>query len=163
MEINSKHAVVSYAPYHLYMMFTDMRNFLRVIPEDKKEGVEADFDTLSATVQGYHIGVKVRERAPYSKVVIEDDGAPFHFVVTIACDTSDSDPNKTDFHIDVDADLNFMMKMLIGGKIKEALDKIVDSLAAISEGRMPDGIDPSMFPDGYNPFGGNPNDGTWTA
>ena len=45
----------------------------------------------------------------------------------------------------LDADLNFMMKALLGGKIKEALDKVVDALVAMSEGRMPEGVDPSMF------------------
>ena len=34
---------------------------------------------------------------------------------------------------------------LLGGKIKEALDKVVDALVAMSEGRMPEGVDPSMF------------------
>ena len=30
-------------------------------------------------------------------------------------------------------------------QIKEALDKIVDALVAMSEGRMPEGMDPSML------------------
>ena len=38
-----------------------------------------------------------------------------------------------------------MMKMMIGGKIREALDKIVDSLVDISNGVMPEGFDPSNF------------------
>ena len=44
-----------------------------------------------------------------------------------------------------------MMKTLLGGKIKDALDKIVDSLVAMSEGRMPEGFDPSMYPEGFDP------------
>ena len=39
-----------------------------------------------------------------------------------------------------------MMKTILGGKLKEALDKVVDALVAMSEGRMPEGIDPSMMP-----------------
>ena len=38
-----------------------------------------------------------------------------------------------------------MMKTLLGSKLKEGLDKIVDGLVAMSEGRMPEGVDPSMF------------------
>ena len=34
-----------------------------------------------------------------------------------------------------------MMKMMLGGKIREAMNKMVDGLVAMSEGRMPDGID----------------------
>ena len=56
-----------------------------------------------------------------------------------------NDQNATDFHIDAQADLNFMMRTMLGKKIQEGLDKIADSLAALSEGRMPEGMDPSMF------------------
>ena len=144
VEINSKRAVVSKAPYELYMLFVDMRNFVQMLPEDKKEGIEADFDSLHATVQGFSFGVKVKDRVPYSKVVYEDDGAPFKFTITLHFDPA-TDPYKTDFQICLDADLNFMMKTLLGSKLKEGLDKIVDGLVAMSEGRMPEGVDPSMF------------------
>ena len=144
VEINSKRAVVSKAPYELYMMFVDMRNFVQMLPEDKKQGVEADFDSLHATVQGFPIGIKVNDRVPYSKIVYEDDGAPFQFKMTLHFDPA-SDPYKTDFQICLDADLNFMMKTLLGSKLKEGLDKVVDGLVAMSEGRMPEGVDPSMF------------------
>ena len=62
-----------------------------------------------------------------------------------------SDPYKTDFGIVLDADLNFMMKALLGSKIKDALDKAVDAMVAMSEGRMPEGVDPSMYPEGFDP------------
>ncbi len=148
---NSKHAVVKRAPYELYMAFADMRNFLNMLPEDKKQGVEADYDTISATVQGFTIGVKVYERVPYSKISLIDNGAPFGFKVDICFDSNGGAQNETDFHIDVEADLNFMMKMMIGSKIQQALDKVVDGLAAVSEGKMPEGIDPSMMPEGFDP------------
>jgi hypothetical protein len=43
-----------------------------------------------------------------------------------------------------------MMKTLLGSKLQDALDKIVDAIAAMSEGRVPEGIDPSMYPEGFN-------------
>ena len=145
----SKHGIVSRPPYELYMAFTDMRNFKQIVPEQYKEGVVADFDTINATVQGFSIGVKVHERSPYTKIVLVDYGAPFGFQIVMNFDDPGI-PGKTDFHIEVSADLNMMMKMMLGSKIREALDKIVDSMVAISEGRMPEGIDPSMFKD--SPF-----------
>ena len=144
VEISSKKGVVSKAPYELYMTFVDMRNFVQFLPEDKKEGVTADYDTIHAQVQGFNIGVKVVERVPYSRIEYADDGAPFQFRLKLHFDPA-TDPYKTDFQIVVDAELNFMMKTLLGGKIKEALDKIVDALVAMSEGRMPEGMDPSML------------------
>ena len=148
VEIKSKRALVSKAPYELYMGFTDMRNFIQLLPEDKKEGVVADYDSLKATVQGFTIGVKIVDRTPYSKIEFADDGAPLSFRLTMHFDAS-SDPYKTDFQIVLNADLNFMMKTLLGSKLQDALDKIVDGLVAVSEGRMPEGIDPSMYPGGF--------------
>ena len=144
VEIKSKRAVVSKAPYELYMLFVDMRNFIQMLPEDTKQGVEADYDSIHATVQGFNIGVKVCDRVPYSKIVYQDDGAPFNFNMAFHFDPA-SDPYKTAFQICLDADLNFMMKTLLGSKLQEGLDKIVDGLVAMSEGRMPEGVDPSMF------------------
>lgn len=148
VEIKSKRAVVSKAPYELYMGFTDMRNFVQLLPEDKKADVTADYDSLHASVQGFPIGVKVAERTPYSKIEFADDGAPFRFRLKMMFDPS-TDPYKTDFQIVLDADLNFMMKTLLGSKLQDALNKVVDGLVAVSEGRMPEGIDPSMYPQGF--------------
>lgn len=145
VEIKSKKAVVSKAPYELYMLFVDMRNFVNFLPEDKKQGVTADYDSIHAEVQGFNIGLKVVERVPYSRIVFQDDGAPFTFELALFFDPA-SDPYKTDFQIILEAELNFMMKTILGGKLKEALDKVVDALVAMSEGRMPEGFDPSMMP-----------------
>ena len=136
---SSKHGIVSRPQAELYMAFTDMRNFLAMIPDDKKQGVTADFDTISATVQGFTIGVKVTRREPYDYIELQDNGAPFKFMVSMHFDRTD-DPCKCDFHIDLLADLNLMMKMMIGGKLQEGLDKIVDGLVAVSEGRRPEGM-----------------------
>ena len=126
-QYSSKHGIVPRPQAELYIAFTDMRSFLAMLPEDKKEGVTADFDTISATVQGFTIGVKVTRREPYNYIELQDNGAPFHFMVSLHFDQAD-DPGKTDFHIDLLADLNLMMKMMIGNKLQEALYKVVYGL-----------------------------------
>lgn len=149
VQIKSKRAVVSKAPYELYMVFTDMSNFVRFLPEERKADVTADYDSLHATVQGFNIGVRISSRTPYSRIDFADDGAPFKFTLSMHFEQA-SDPYKTDYQICLDADLNFMMKTLLGSKLQDALDKVVDAIAAMSEGRVPEGIDPSMYPEGFN-------------
>lgn len=146
-QYSSKHGIVSRPPYELYMSFCDMRNFLQMLPADKKQGVTADFDSIDATVQGFHIGVRVKTRVPYSRIEVEDSDAPFHFTVALHFDAA-LDPGKTDFHIEVSAEMNLMLKMVLGSKVQGALDKLVDGLVDVSEGRMPEGFDPSQFPGG---------------
>ena len=150
VDIKSKKGIVSKAPHERYMVFTDMRNFLHFLPEDKKEGVVADYDSIHATVQGFNIGIKVIDRVPYSKLQFQDDGAPFSFLLGLHFNPA-SDPYKTEFQITLEADLNFMMKMILGSKLQTGLDQVVDSLVAMSEGRIPEGIDPSMYPEGFDP------------
>jgi len=143
-DYKSKHGIVSKSPFELYMAFVDMRNFVQMLPEDKKDSVTADYDTLSVTVQGFSIGARVVRRQPYSRIEFEDNGAPFNFHVNLFFDAT-TDPGKTEFYIEASADLNLMMKVMLGGKIREALDKVVDSMVDISEGRMPEGVDPDIL------------------
>lgn len=138
-QFKSKHGTVSRSQQELYMSFVDMRNFTQMLPADKKDMVTADYDTLTATVQNFRISVRVSGRVPYSLIQLQDVDAPFHFGISIHFDESPV-PGKTEFSIDVDADLNLMMKMMLGNKIEEALNKIVDGLVAVSEGRMPEGM-----------------------
>ncbi len=139
--IESKHGIVSRQPYELYMSFTDLTNFVRTLPEDKQDLFRADMDTLSATVQGFNIGVKIHQRVPYSRIELVDYGAPFAFHIVVHFEPSTQDAFKTEFWINLEADLNLMMKMMLGGKIKAGLDKVVDGLVDASNGKMPEGFD----------------------
>ena len=40
VDIKSKKGIVSKAPHELYMVFTDMRNFLHFLPEDDSTGFQ---------------------------------------------------------------------------------------------------------------------------
>ena len=144
-EIESKHGIVSRQPYEMYMTFTDLENFKRMLPEDKQGEITATYDTLQATVQGFSIGVKVHQRVPYSRIELVDYGAPLASHIVIHFEPAAQDAYKTDFWINVEADLNLMMKMMLSGKIKEALDKVVDSIVDASNGKMPEGFDPSQW------------------
>ena len=131
----SKHGLVSLPPDQLYMGFTDMRNLTQNIPEQYRNNVEADFDTIKATVQGFTIAIKVVERVPYSLIRVEDMEAPFHFSISANFVPA---PGGTDFSLVADANLNLMMKAMLGGRIKDGLDKIVDGLVNLSQGKTPE-------------------------
>ena len=132
---DSKHGIVAVPPEQLYMSFTDMRNLTQSLPEKYRDSVTADFDSIHATVQGFSIAVRVVERNPYSLLRLEDDDAPFHFSITAHFEPA---PGGTDFSIEVAADLNLMRKALLGGRIKDALDKAVDGLVQVSQGKHPE-------------------------
>lgn len=131
----SKHGLVAIPAEQLYMGFTDLRNFTGYVPEQYRDAVSADFDTMKFTARGFTIAVRVVDRQPYNLIRLQDDDAPFHFCISLHFEQASG---GTDFFIEVDADLNLMMKAMLGGKIKDGLDKAVDGLVAASQGKRPD-------------------------
>lgn len=135
----SKHGQVLRRKEELFMAFTDMRNFTRMMPEQAQSQVclDADFDNLWATVQNFKIGVRIDERVPYSTIRLVSTNSPVEFVGALHFDES-ALPGRTDFHVVLDANLNMVMRAMLGKKIQEALDKLVQGLVDVSEGKMPD-------------------------
>lgn len=148
-QYTSKHGIVNKSQAELYMSFVDLSNFARMVPAGAGVSVTADYDTLTAEVRGFNIGVRMTGRVPYTLLQMQDNNAPFHFGISIHFDPAEN-AGKTDFWIEADADLNLMMKAMLGKKIQEALDKIVDSLVDISEGRMPAGMPENFNPGDFN-------------
>lgn len=132
----SKHGLVSKMPEELYMAFCDMRNFSSIMPGKIDAEVTADYNNLSIMVQGFKVSVRVDDRVPYSIIRIGSAESPIEFVGVLHFDRPEI-PCKTDFWIELDANINFMMKTMLGSKIQNALDKAVDTLVDISEGKMP--------------------------
>lgn len=121
--------------HQLFSAFTDMRHFVERLPEDKKSMIEATEDTIEGNVKGIKLGARIAERVPFSYVKITDYGTPiFPFEVGIFFDAIDSDTTR--FHIEFDAELNFMMKMMIGGKLQDGIDKATEQLALAVEGKI---------------------------
>jgi len=136
-EICGKTVVIDRPSYSIYTVFSDLRNLEAAIPEDKKDMFTADADTISAKVQGFEIGMKVNKRTPFSRIDFEQDGqAPFPFLFSLIMDPMDD--NRTYFHIELRAELNTMMKMVIGGKLQNLVDKLTDGIAKAASGQMPE-------------------------
>ncbi len=135
----SKHGQVLRSREELFMAFTDMRNFTRMIPGEAQTQVslDADFDNLRATIQNFRIGVKIDERIPYSLIRIISTESPVEFVGALHFEQS-AIPGRTEFYVILDANLNMMMRAMLGRKIQEVLDKLVQGLVDVSEGKMPE-------------------------
>ncbi|MCK9625619.1 MAG: SRPBCC family protein [Bacteroidales bacterium] len=134
-EVRGKTIVLDKPPQVIYSAFSDMRNILANIPEDKRDSVKFDSDTILTKIQGFEIGLRVRERIPFSKINFEQYGnSPFPFSVTLHI--SSTDDGKTNFYIELRAELNSFMKMMIGGKLQELVDKITEQFATASTSQI---------------------------
>lgn len=138
-EVLGKTIVINKPAYSLYSAFSDLRNLVANLPQEQKDKITADADTISTTVQGLNIGVKVHERTPFSKIDFEQFGqAPFSFLFTMFMEPAND--NSTYFHIELRAELNTIMKMIVGGKMQGFVDKITDQIAQAAAGQMPDDL-----------------------
>jgi carbon monoxide dehydrogenase subunit G len=101
------------------------------IPALKITDVKCDNDnclfTISDSSEG---GVQVVERNPFKTIKFRGVGKiPFELNIWIQLLPSDS--YKTKMRLTIHADLNMMMKMMLGKKLKEGVDKLADAICLL--------------------------------
>ena len=98
--------------------------------QDKVEEWKATEDTCSFKVKGFNVALKIVEKVEnkHIKIMADDaNGVPVDFTFWIQLhEVSDCD---TRIRMVLHAELNMMMRMLIGSKIQGGLDKAVEGLA----------------------------------
>jgi len=134
---SGKEIVINKPAVTVFSLFDDFTRFSGNIPSEYQAAVSAQKDSVRITVKGFSLGVRIKERVPFSYVSIEgDEMAPFPFLVSFHLSPIGLD--STLFHIEVDAELNMMMKMVLGSRLQSALDKLTDQIEAATKGEMPD-------------------------
>ena len=134
-EIKGKLVTINVPAYALYQAFCDMRNFVHNLPPDKKEKVTATEDTIEGDVQGMRMGAAIASRVPFSYIKLKEYGqTPIQFEVGLFYNALDV--QRTEFHMEAKAELPFMIKMMIGSKLQEIIDKVTDQLALAAEGKI---------------------------
>lgn len=131
-EYKSKTVVVDQPQMALFTAFTNPEAVLAALPEDKREAVSVQGDTISISYAGFTIVMRITQKVQFSKVVLEGVDTPFPFSITFHFDPAPL-ITQTSLTICVEAELNFMMRAMLGPKIQEALDQIV---LAISNGGL---------------------------
>lgn len=136
-EITGKTIVLKKPSYAIYSAFSDLRNVTAGLPEQYKDKVTVDQDTLVGKVQNFELGMKVNNRTPFSRVDFEQYGqALFPFLLSFIMEPADD--NTTYFHIELRAQLNTVMKMMFGKKLHEVVDKLTDGIASAATGNIPE-------------------------
>ena len=98
--------------------------------QDKVEEWSATVETCSFKVKGFTVALRIVERVENKHIKISGDegaGVPVDFSFWIQLhEVSESD---TRIRMVLHAELNMMMRMMIGSKIQGGLDKAVEGLA----------------------------------
>lgn len=120
---------VSRPASELFAIFSDLTNFTRGLPKEQldKAEVVASADSIRGKMQGFEIGIKVGEKIPFSVVKYESFGpSPIPFKIYVRIE--DAGALESLFNIEIEAELSGMFKMMLGGKLQEAVNQLTDRL-----------------------------------
>ena len=162
----SKQVQINRPDWMIYNLLSDFNNFTPMLA-GKVDGWEVDGDSCSFTVKGIALNIRFVEKIPYSTVKIGgDEGSPFEFFFWIQLvKVGEYD---TRMRLTLHANLNMMMKMMLGKKLQEGIDQIAEQIATafnmtpeeaqhmadqhgwqmpggMEEGRMPEELESSPF------------------
>ncbi len=112
----------------VYQTLSKFSNFTPIL-KDKVENWQADEDTCSFTAKGFNLSLQIIEREENKLVKIGQGttAAPFEF--TFFLQLKEQAEMDTRIKITIDAELNMMMKMMVGSKLQQAVDAIADQIA----------------------------------
>lgn len=120
----------------IYTILADFNNFTPLVA-DKVEGWTVEGDVCSFRVKGIAMTLRMVEKIPGELIKIEaSDSSPFGFTFWVqlkeigrSAGGEISVAPDTRMRLVLHAEMNMMIKMMIGGKIQPALDGIAEQIA----------------------------------
>ena len=113
----------------VFASFSDLTQMKDRLPAEYRDKVTVTADTVEGDYQGMHLGMKVAERIPTSRIVMKPmEGFPLDF--TLLFDIENITAATSKLRVSVVAEMNFLLKAMLGRKIQSILDQITDQIAA---------------------------------
>lgn len=111
----------------IYGVLSDFNNFTPLVA-DKVEEWTVEGDTCSFKVKGIVMTLQMTEKVPNERIKIEaSDSSPLGF--TFWVQLKEAAPYDTRMRLVLHAEMNMVIKMMIGNKIQPALDGIAEQIA----------------------------------
>jgi len=127
-QYTSKTGKIDLTDEEIFNFLSDFNNFKNIIPTDKVSDFSATSDTCQFTISGFgKAGLKIVEKVPFNLIKIASEkGTAVTFNFWIQLKPIDDTAESTAIRLTLDADLNPMMKMMIGNHLQKGLDSLVD-------------------------------------
>ena len=123
----SKQQQIRRTAEQIYSALSSFNNFTPII-QDRVEEWSADDNVCSFKVKGMPVRLRMVEREPNKTIKIQgDEGSPIDF--TFWLQLKEVAPYDTRMRIVVHAELNMMMRMMIGKKLQGAVDQMAEAIA----------------------------------
>jgi carbon monoxide dehydrogenase subunit G len=124
-EYTSKQVQIRKPAAMVYRVFADFTNFTP-IAADRVDDWQATPDECSFRVKGFTVALQIVEREE-NRLVKFSGSIPFPF--TLWLQLHEVSPNDTRLRLVLHAELNTMMKMMIGKKLAQSIDQAADTIA----------------------------------
>ena len=112
----------------IYAVLSDFNNFTPIVG-DKVEDWTVNGDECSFKAKGFAVTLCMTEKVPGQLIKIEaSDSSPMGF--TLWVQMKELEPLDTRIRLVLHAEMNMMIKMMVGKKIQPALDQIAEQMAA---------------------------------
>ncbi|HNS31261.1 MAG TPA: polyketide cyclase [Tenuifilaceae bacterium] len=134
VSVESKVVSIRRLDEDVYKILSNFQNFTPFAQAAKLENWQAGEDWCRFDAQGVkEAGMRIVDRDPHKTIKITGDGQiPFEFFLWIQL--KQVAPYDTRMRITLKANLNFMMKMMLGSKLKQGIDAIADQIATAFNG-----------------------------
>ncbi len=127
----------------VYRVLSDFTNFTPLV-KDRLQDWQANENSCSFKVQGITMKLMIVDKEPDSYIKLTgEDGSPLDFTFWIQM--KEMGPYDTRMRLVLHADLNMMMKMMIGSKLRDGINQMAEQIANAFNGIPPTGLDPSEF------------------
>ena len=123
----SKQQQIRRSAEQIYSALSSFNNLTPML-QDRVEEWQADDDVCSFKVTGITARLRMVEREPNKTIKIQgDEGTPMDF--TFWLQLKEVAPYDTRMRIVLHAELNMMMRMMIGKKLQGAVDQMAEAIA----------------------------------
>lgn len=138
-QFESKIKQIPYSQERVYTKLADLNNLASVKDKleglkDKLEGkiqdIDFDSDSITLTVQGVKVTLRVIEREPYKCIKFSGEQSPIPLNLWIQMVPDGAEGTK--LKVTLRAEVNMFMKAMVAKPLQEGADKIADMLALIS-------------------------------
>jgi carbon monoxide dehydrogenase subunit G len=129
-EVKGKKVQVNQPAEKVFAAFSDLSRLTHNLPEEHRDKVTATPDTLVIQAQGMELGIQAAERVPYSLLRFEPYGSQKLFPFTFWVYVESIDEGNAHLQLELHAELSMMIKMMVGSKLQDGIDKLTEQFAA---------------------------------
>ncbi len=122
----------------VFAVLSDLSNLEKIkekLPKDKVKEISFDTDSISFKVDAIGtLGFRIIEREPHKTIKFESENSPI--LVNLWIQLVDTSDTECKMKLTLKADFPAMIKMMVGGKINDGLEKMADVLSQVPYAKM---------------------------